>query len=76
MVSNVVFFLSYTVCTEAQGQRFLECGTACPPVCGEEQPFFCTLQCVPGCQCPPGTCLDKDRAQCVRECLPPGLFYT
>ena len=52
---------------------FTECGTACPPVCGEEQPLFCTLQCVVGCQCPPGTLLDRVANECVTEC-PNGTY--
>ena len=46
----------------------MECGTACPPVCGEEQTLFCTLQCVVGCQCPYGTLLDRIGNECVTEC--------
>ena len=53
---------------EIRDQVFTECGTACPPVCGEEQPLFCTLQCVVGCQCPPGTLLDRVANECVTEC--------
>lgn len=72
MVSNVHFFL--TECTEVEGQKFQKCGTACPRVCGEEEPSFCINQCVIGCQCPLDHFLDKDRARCVRECRPPGLL--
>lgn len=58
---------------EIQGQIFTECGTACPAVCGEERPLFCTMQCVIGCQCPSETYLDRTAAQCVTEC-PIGIY--
>ena len=59
--------LIHTEC-DIPGQVFLECGSACPAVCGKEQPMICTLQCVLGCQCPPGTLLDKVAGRCVKEC--------
>ena len=60
--------LAYTVVCEISGQVYMECGTACPAVCGEENVDICTLQCVSGCQCPLGTILDRKSAQCVTEC--------
>ena len=60
--------LVYTVVCEISGQVYMECGTACPAVCGEENTDICTLQCVSGCQCPLGTILDRKSAQCVTEC--------
>ena len=47
------------------GQVFMECGSACPAVCGKDQPMICTLQCVVGCQCPSGALLDKVAGRCV-----------
>jgi len=44
----------------------MTCGTACPPTCSKPAPVRCTLQCVPGCQCPRGTVLDEDNMRCVR----------
>jgi len=49
-----------------------ECGTACPKKCGEEEPFICTMNCVIGCQCPPGHWEDVD-GSCVEDdsmCMP------
>jgi hypothetical protein len=43
-----------------------ECGTACPLKCGEEEPFICTMNCVIGCQCPPGYWEDVD-GSCVED---------
>jgi len=45
---------------------FNKCGTACPLVCGEEKPEFCTKNCVAECQCPKGQWMTEDNA-CVAE---------
>merc|ERR1719230_1917500 len=47
-------------------QEWQECGTACPRVCGEPEPFICTMNCVIGCQCPPGTWQTK-QGTCVED---------
>jgi len=47
-------------------QIWQECGTACPNKCGEEEPFICTMNCVIGCQCPPGQWEDVD-GSCVED---------
>ena len=47
-----------------EGQVFQSCGSACPPTCATPHPI-CTKQCVPGCQCPPGTVLDEVANKCV-----------
>jgi len=51
-------------------QEFSTCHSACPKICGEEEPMFCTYQCVVGCQCPTGwwqnpdgTCVEQE-SQC------------
>ena len=49
-----------------EGQVFTTCGTACPPTCNNPGPLICTLQCVVGCQCPPGTVLDEKNKKCVK----------
>eukprot|EP01083_Nonionella_stella_P162985 535583_1 len=45
-----------------------ECGSACPPKCDSDPNMPCTMQCVPGCFCPPdapimgpGGCIPKDK---------------
>ena len=43
------------------------CGTACPKVCGQRSLPYCTMQCVPGCQCPSGLWKTSDN-KCVRSC--------
>ena len=52
------------------------CGTACPLSCANyNNPYFCTLQCVPGCACPPGTVLNED-GECVPFAECPGYIST
>ena len=46
----------------------MECGSACPPVCGEERPMLCAAMCVRECQCPPGLFLDRSLPACVDTC--------
>ena len=66
---RVCIFLA--VC-EIEGQIFLQCGSECPPVCGENK-TICSDKCVMGCQCPPGTFLHRGSERCVTEC-PPGMM--
>lgn len=56
-------------------QEWNDCGTACPNKCGEPVAFFCTMQCVIGCQCPSGWWLDgdfcvEDETQCISNNIP------
>ena len=46
------------------GQNYTTC--ACETVCFEEPPS-CSV-CEPGCQCPPGTRLDRSARECVAVC--------
>ena len=52
------------------GLVYTDCCTVCPLMCNKPQPLFCTLQCVPGCQCLSGTVLDELQNKCVKpdEC--------
>ena len=43
------------------------CGTACPSVCGKDDPAFCTFQCVIGCRCKEGNILDEANGECISE---------
>jgi len=47
-------------------QVWSNCGSACPLRCGEMEPRFCTMQCVPGCTCPNGMWLTKT-GHCVKR---------
>ena len=66
---NIIYYSLLIECP-IEGQVYTECGTACPPVCNKAPQLFCTLQCVPGCQCPSGTVLDELQHKCVKaeEC--------
>ena len=60
-----------------------ECHTACPLMCGEEEPMICTYNCIIGCGCPSdlyqtydGECVEKEncpsgidvlRLKCLNE---------
>eukprot|EP01052_Picozoa_sp_SAG31_P003978 SAG31_NODE_159_length_21911_cov_12.220750_14_plen_128_part_00 len=63
------------------GQEWNDCGTACPPVCGEALPAFCIMMCNAGYQCSGSTeWFDPEVGQCVAESdcttefeLPPGV---
>jgi hypothetical protein len=59
-------------CPEAEcpGDKvFTRCGSACPRTCdNKDELTFCTLQCVEGCQCPPGTVALGDRCVAEEEC--------
>ena len=59
-----------TICP-IEGQEYMECGTACPLTCKEQDPVPCSRQCVPGCQCPRGTVLDEENKRCVESHLCP-----
>jgi len=52
-----------------------DCGTACPAVCGSDDPLVCNTKCVKGCFCREGFRLESDEkgAKCVadRACAPP-----
>eukprot|EP00486_Rosalina_sp_Unknown_P000464 CAMPEP_0201565118 /NCGR_PEP_ID=MMETSP0190_2-20130828/3964_1 /ASSEMBLY_ACC=CAM_ASM_000263 /TAXON_ID=37353 /ORGANISM="Rosalina sp." /LENGTH=407 /DNA_ID=CAMNT_0047982199 /DNA_START=71 /DNA_END=1295 /DNA_ORIENTATION=+ len=50
---------------EDPNKEFNECGTACPPKCGDgDEPKFCILPCIPECQCKSGYVLD-DYGNCI-----------
>uniref|UniRef100_A0A0K8RDJ4 Putative til domain protein n=1 Tax=Ixodes ricinus TaxID=34613 RepID=A0A0K8RDJ4_IXORI len=44
---------------------FNNCGTACPAICGQPPPTFCTFQCVRGCFCRRGFVLSRRGGTCV-----------
>ena len=47
-----------------EGQEFQECRT-CPATC-DDPDLLCTLQCQPGCGCPPGELIDEENNSCVK----------
>jgi len=56
-------------------QEFNNCGTTCPKICGQPEPFLCTMQCEVGCQCPwgwwqkeDGTCVEHKEECFALEC--------
>uniref|UniRef100_A0A023G3Q2 Putative tick til 6 n=1 Tax=Amblyomma triste TaxID=251400 RepID=A0A023G3Q2_AMBTT len=55
------------------GEEFVQCGSACPPVCGQPPAQACTFQCVSGCFCRPGFIRAPNRG-CIpqRQCPPRG----
>ncbi|KAM7343883.1 chymotrypsin inhibitor-like isoform 1-T1 [Cochliomyia hominivorax] len=51
-------------------QEWTNCGTACPPKCGDTGPKYCTKQCFIGCRCKSGYLLNS-----FGECVTPkGCF--
>lgn len=46
---------------------FSKCGTACPRICGQPIPQFCTFQCVIGCVCKKGYILSGPGGECISE---------
>ena len=46
------------------GQEFQQCRT-CPATCNNPD-LICTLQCQPGCGCPPGELIDEENNRCVK----------
>ncbi|XP_013385650.1 zonadhesin isoform X2 [Lingula anatina] len=48
------------------GQVFNECGSACTRTCSDEA-LFCTLQCVPRCECPADRPVLSDNGECIRD---------
>ncbi|GIY03103.1 zonadhesin [Caerostris extrusa] len=56
--------------TCGKNEEYNECGSACPDTCANlGKPQFCTLQCVPGCNCKRGM-VKNDKGECVdpQEC--------
>lgn len=61
-------------------QVWQECGTSCPPVCGQIEPMICNMMCNVGYQCNQGLWWDDVTKMCVEnsDCsvqieLPPGV---
>jgi len=48
-------------------QVWNDCGTQCPKICGEPEPWGCTYGCEVGCQCPDGQWKRAD-GSCVLQC--------
>jgi len=48
-------------------QVWNDCGTQCPLICGEPEPWGCTYGCEVGCQCPAGQWKRAD-GSCVTNC--------
>jgi len=53
---------------------FQACGSSCPKKCFASEPRFCTMQCVPECQCPRGfyqtsdnRCVSRDQCYLVAK---------
>ena len=63
---HMLLFVEHYVACPIKGQVYKECGSACPPTCGNPNPI-CTLQCQAGCMCPTGTVLDTTKNVCVSQ---------
>ncbi|PIO61104.1 trypsin Inhibitor like cysteine rich domain protein, partial [Teladorsagia circumcincta] len=48
-------------------EEFTECASMCPPTCRHPTPGFCSLRCVPGCQCKSGF-MKNGNGACVANC--------
>lgn len=49
---------------------YKDCGSSCPPTCGDPDDLFCAAVCTPGCFCPDGMILDPFAGtlpQCVAD---------
>uniref|UniRef100_A0A2R5LMA0 Putative chymotrypsin-elastase inhibitor ixodidin n=1 Tax=Ornithodoros turicata TaxID=34597 RepID=A0A2R5LMA0_9ACAR len=77
MLSALLLVSVFLVEADAQacfpGAVYSNCGTACPEVCRQPPPRFCTQQCVRGCFCRPGLILDQSRRRCIPRHICP--FY-
>ncbi|XP_028415983.1 von Willebrand factor-like [Dendronephthya gigantea] len=67
-VGNTVASLPLPQCVQQckiPGQIFTECGSSCAQSCRDlSRVTKCNEQCVPGCQCPPGSVL-SDHGKCI-----------
>lgn len=81
-VRNIFMLLAFIFTTSTKAQRvevcgpkatFSTCGTACPKRCGEPLASICTLNCVRGCFCDEGYCLDKNDNCVPFQETPPAL---
>ena len=66
---SICVFFTGRLCP-VEGQVFQRCRT-CPATCSNRD-LVCTLDCVPGCGCPPGQLIDTVNNKCVRpdQCPP------
>ncbi|CAG5091378.1 Oidioi.mRNA.OKI2018_I69.PAR.g13019.t1.cds [Oikopleura dioica] len=53
--------------TCGENEDWNDCGTACPPVCGEPAPAFCIEMCISGCECEKGFIRDGKGGNCIPE---------
>lgn len=53
------------------GERFLNCGTSCPPTCHNPNPPQCPFTCSRGCYCVDGLIRD----QTTNRCVPPAFCF-
>ena len=58
-----VFYIILAIVCPIKGQVFQQC-RVCPATCGNPNPI-CTLECRPGCGCPPGQVIDEANNRCV-----------
>ncbi|XGW06819.1 hypothetical protein V3C99_016830 [Haemonchus contortus] len=48
-------------------EEFTKCAPLCQPKCGQTKPKFCSLRCIPSCQCKTGFLRNRNGA-CVANC--------